>query len=307
MTKTVDIDNIAIDVCICTFRRAHVADTIRSVSRLLLRPGWKVNIIVADNDVAPSAIRTVEAVAGEIDLDVTYIHAPASNISVARNACLDAATAPLAAFVDDDELVTPGWLGAMILAMENSDADVMLGPVSAVYDSICPTWIRKGDFHSTHPVVAGGEIRTGYSGNVVMRRLSPPVAGMRFRHDLGQGGEDTAFFSSIHRTGGVIGYAPAAVITEEVPRERATLKWLLKRYFRTGQTHAILLMEETSAAFANRARNIGAAAAKSLFCLCMTLPNAIRIDRMAYWLLRGTMHAGVVSTLALRPSLANSA
>ena len=58
MNESLDIDNIAIDICICTFRRPHVAETMRSVSKLALRPGWKVNIIVADNDVVPSAVRS---------------------------------------------------------------------------------------------------------------------------------------------------------------------------------------------------------------------------------------------------------
>jgi hypothetical protein len=42
----------------------------------------------------------------DLSLDCLYVHAPARNISIARNACLDAADAPLIAFIDDDETAT---------------------------------------------------------------------------------------------------------------------------------------------------------------------------------------------------------
>lgn len=299
MTELININNTAIDIGICTFRRPHVTETIRSVSKLSLRPGWKVNIIVVDNDVVPSAVSAVEAVAGEIPMDVTYVHAPAGNISIARNACLEAATAPLVAFVDDDELVTPGWLGAMMDTLKQTGADVVLGPVNAVYDSACPQWVRKGDFHSTRPVFVDGKIRTGYTGNVLMRRLALPLMGLRFRQELGKtGGEDTAFFSSVTRAGGTIGYAPDALIIEGVAPQRTTMKWLMKRYFQGGYTHGILVMEQSGTSVGNRIHDIGKAFAKVVFCLCMAVPNVFHPERMAHWLLRGTMHAGAVSALA---------
>ena len=90
-----------VDVCVCTFRRASVSDLLASLAKLET-PGWRVRVIVADNDDQPSARETVESAFAAFRLDGRYIHAPARNISVARNACLDAAQAPLVAFIDDD-------------------------------------------------------------------------------------------------------------------------------------------------------------------------------------------------------------
>lgn len=288
-----------IDVCICTFRRPHVAETIRSVAQLILKPNWKLRIIVADNDETASAKELVNKVAGGIGVPLTYIHVPAFNISVARNACLDVATAPLVAFIDDDEIVSERWLDELMMKMENSNADVVLGPVKAVYSYECPDWMAKGDFHSTKPVFVDGKIITGYSGNVLLRRLSPSMQGLRFRIDLGlTGGEDTVFFSSAYKAGGVITYAPEAIVTEPVSAQRATLSWLLKRHFRCGGTHGLLLLEESSSRFTVRIKHIIKAAAKTEFCLIMALLNAVVSGRMVYWLLRGTMHAGVVFAVA---------
>ena len=48
-----------VDVCACTFRRASVVDLLRSLAKLVT-PGWRMRVIIADNDDQPSARETVE-------------------------------------------------------------------------------------------------------------------------------------------------------------------------------------------------------------------------------------------------------
>jgi len=290
---------IDICICICTLRRPHLADTLRSLSRLLLKPEWQITIIVADNDDTPSARDITEQLAKETALSITYIHAPARNISIARNACLNKATAALIAFVDDDELVTPEWLEAMIATYERNRSEVVLGRVRAEYGGGCPEWIRSGDFHSTRPTWVKGQIITGYTCNVLFERTAKAVAGLRFRTDLGRsGGEDTVFFSTIHKNGGRITYAPEALVTEMVPDSRANFKWLLKRRYRTGQTHGLLLLEASGFGLLHRLREMGLACLKTGYCLMMAVAALPTAEKRRYWLLRGALHAGVVSRLA---------
>ena len=108
------------------------------------------------------------------------------------------------------------------------------------------------------PVWVHGEIRTGYTCNVLMRRASHGLAGRRFNLARGQtGGEDTEYFGALHEAGGVIAFAPNALTFEDVPRsERAFAGW--RRRFRTGQTHGRLLAERRSAGAATQAAAIGA-------------------------------------------------
>ncbi len=286
--------NYTIAICICTYRRAHVADTIRSLKLLALKPEWTLHLIVADNDDEPSARPTVEAAAHEAGLPLTYLHAPARNISIARNACLKEAQSDLLAFIDDDELVTRDWLAAMIQTLEATYADAVLGPVNAIYDANAPQWLRNGDFHSTRPVINDGFIATGYAGNVLIRGQSAALKGLCFREELGQsGGEDTAFFSAMVKAGGTIAYASNAVATEIVPADKATLRWLLKRRFRSGQTHGTLLMEQGQ----GTASHLVKAYLKAVFCACIALLCIIDSTRFRFWVLRGAMHAGVMSRL----------
>ena len=63
--------------------------TLRSLGALETPPDATVRIVVADNDAVPSARTLVDALADELPFELLYVHCPASNISIARNACLD--------------------------------------------------------------------------------------------------------------------------------------------------------------------------------------------------------------------------
>ncbi|TIV30245.1 MAG: glycosyltransferase family 2 protein, partial [Mesorhizobium sp.] len=142
----------SIDICICTFRRPELADTLRSVAALEKPEGLEIGIVVADNDDEPGAQKLVKALAEELKLPIRYRHAPARNISIARNACLDASVSDFVAFIDDDETASPGWLVELMATADATGAAAVLGPVRAHYRQDTPDWMQKGDFHSTLPV-----------------------------------------------------------------------------------------------------------------------------------------------------------
>lgn len=277
----------AVDVCICTFRRPSLRATLESLAAQVGAPQFRV--IVADNDETPSAQTLAETAASELGLRLTYRHVPARNISVARNACLEEARAPLVAFIDDDEIAPPHWLQKLSAGLGESDA--VFGPVKAIYAGSAPCWVRDGDFHSFGPVVLdGGEIRTGYSSNVLMRRAR--IGDLRFEPALGRtGGEDTFFFARLYRSGARLALCEAAYVEEPTAPDRAKLTWLMRRSFRAGQTHARLLRDQGQGAAAIAAP----AALKALFCAgaaLLTLWSAVRWRRNA---VRGALHVGVVA------------
>ncbi|TKT69333.1 glycosyltransferase family 2 protein [Aquamicrobium sp. LC103] len=286
-----------VDICICTFRRPELAAALRSVAAMNFPAGYEFAIIVADNDEHPSAQELVKKIAAEISLPVTYRHCPARNISLARNGCLDASSADYVAFLDDDETATPHWIAELLETIRTTDADVVLGPVRAVYGPQAPAWMRDGDFHSTLPVWVKGEIRTGYTCNVLMRMSAPGIAGRRFSLERGQsGGEDTEFFDLVHRAGGTIAFAPRAWVEEIVPPSRSSFEWLAQRRFRIGQTHGHLLKAKSSAL--RVPGHFAAASAKAVYCLAGAMLTAVSPVRRNRNILRGVMHLGVVGGLA---------
>jgi len=274
-----------IDICICTFRRAFLAETLDSIARLDL-DGHDVRVIIADNDAVPSAEPIAEDWAPRLGFPLVYVHAPAANICIARNACLDAAKGDFIAFVDDDETVSPGWLSALVNQADRTGSDVVLGPVRAIYRADAPAWMVHGDFHSTLPVRVNGTIRTGYTCNVLIRWVAPFQA-LRFDPSLGRtGGEDTDFFYRLTAQGGRIDYAPAALVEEPVPVERANMAWLVRRRLRFGQTHGMLLQRSPL-------RTLPPVLAKIAWCCVMAGFTAFSpVLRRRNWL-RAMLHVGV--------------
>ncbi|WP_352762667.1 glycosyltransferase family 2 protein [Mesorhizobium sp. M0847] len=289
-------DSRQIDICVCTFRRPELADTLRSLAAMDMPAGFGIGVIVADNDDEPTAEPLVTALASELKLVARYRHAPARNISVARNACLDASTADFVAFIDDDETASRQWLAELIAIAETRGAEAVLGPVRALYRPDAPDWMRKGDFHSTLPVWVQGEIRTGYTCNVLLRMSADSLRDRRFSLARGQsGGEDTEFFNRMVKAGGRIAFAPEAWVEEVVPRSRAAFDWLRRRRFRFGQTHGHLIGHD--AGVIERAKAVGLASAKAVYCFGMAALTAISPVRRNRSVLRGIMHVGVVSGL----------
>jgi len=285
-----------IDIGVCTYRRAELEQTLRSLAAIAVPEGAEIRIIVADNDDVPSAQGRVNALRAVVPHEIVYVHCPSSNISIARNACLDNAAGDFLAFIDDDETASENWLVRLIETAEASEADVVLGPVKAVYDKNAPRWMARGDFHSTFPVWVGDQIVTGYTCNALLRLAAPSLAGRRFSLALGRsGGEDTEFFTHMHRMGGRIGYAPAAWVQEPVPAKRAAFSWLAKRKFRFGQTHGRLI--EAGSGLAGKVRQLALAALKSGYCAIAAAAFLFSPVRRNQYILRASLHAGVVTGL----------
>jgi succinoglycan biosynthesis protein ExoM len=283
-----------IDVCICSYKRPELLETLIAVAGQTGIAPEKLRVIVADNTADAQSHALVERAAAQLPLMLHYVHAPADNISIARNACLDHAISPWIAFIDDDEIPTPGWLTQLLAEAGRGNWDVVLGPVKAVYPGDAPAWARDGDFHSTYPVHVGGTIRTAYTGNVLFRRDLVEKNNLRFRIDLGKtGGEDEDFFYRAFDAGGRIGFAPKAAVYERVPITRANMNWLLRRNFRAGQSHGSRLEQRKS-----RMRDIALASAKAAFCGAGAVVWGFHAVRRNRYLTRAALHMGVVARLS---------
>jgi len=281
-----------IDVCICTYRRDSLVRTLASIdAQVGLAEG--VRILIADNDEVPSAKATVDALAGR--WPIRYLHAPARNISIARNALLEASTADFIAWIDDDEIAEPNWLAALLASI--GDHDAAFGPVRALYPAEAPDWIRTADLHSTHAVETANGVVTGYTSNALVRRAS--VGRERFLETLGRsGGEDTEFFTRLFAQGRRFVAAPAALVSEPTAQDRLSLRWLSHRAFRAGQTYARAYI-----AAGRRGPGVVAASAKAAACIGLSVLFAWNgVARRRFWV-RGALHRGVVARLLGTPDL----
>ena len=227
-----------ISVCICTYRRPHLLQrTLTELRKQETGGRFTMTVVVADNDREQSARAVVEAFRAAAPLPVTYRVEPVRNIALARNATLEGADGDYVAFIDDDELPTPGWLARLLAACERYDADGALGPVRPRFEHPAPAWLMRSKLcerpeHRTGALLHWRQTRTG---NALVRRqairdLAPP-----FRPIFGNGGEDQDFFRRLAARGRRFVWSNDAVVYELVPPTRCTRSYLIKKALLRGQ------------------------------------------------------------------------
>lgn len=289
-----------IDVLLCTFRRPDVHETLRSLEALTLPPGIDLRIVVADNDDRPTARDGIGITAAGMTRPVLYVHAPARNISVARNAGLEAASARGAdwvAFLDDDEIAEPDWLTALLDCADATGVDAVFGPSIAEYGPEAPDWMRRQDYHSNKPERRDGVVQTGHTCNALLRWDGAPWQAERFDVARGRaGGEDTEFFFRLYHQGARFEICDTALVREGVPEGRLSFRWLARRKYRSGQSYAAV----TRGARARLTLAL-TAGGKVLACAGGAAAGIFSEERRNFWLLRGALHVGVISgCLSLR-------
>lgn len=239
---TAELDTSRIEVCVATYRRpALLARLLQSLHDQQLPEGTDLAVIVVDNDPEQSAGATVQA-AIDRGWPVRYFTQPEKNISLTRNVAVAQATADLIAFIDDDETAPPRWLAHLLRTLQTTEAAAVIGPVQGELPPDAPAWVRSGGFFDAQVQATGSQSLRGTTNNALVRRRLIPDPQHAFDPAYGlTGGEDTDFFERLKTRGGRLVWCQEALVTEDVPPDRATLRWILRRDFRSGQSFADIL------------------------------------------------------------------
>lgn len=287
-----DLELRRVAILLCTFRRQSVFATLESLAGLQIPDDCALFLIVIDNDDTEGARHGLEEAFSGLPFPAQYRHAPARNISRARNGGLEAASglgAEWIVFLDDDERAPPAWLTLLFARQRETEADAVFGPSRAVYPDTAPEWMRQNDFHSNHPVVRQGVVETGHTCNALVRWRGTAWEGERFDERLGRsGGEDTDFFFRLRRTGAKFAASGEAVVFETVEAPRLSSAWIGKRKFRSGQIYAVSATSPTA-----RLGLLTTAGLKAGYCLFRAGLSMPFRTRHMFWRMRGVMHLGV--------------
>lgn len=233
-------------VAVATFRRNDDLRSLLHSLEAVVEPRFRV--VVVDNDPEGGAAAAVEG----WDLPLTYRHEPTPGIAAARNRALDE-IAPgdrWIAFVDDDERVTPTWLSELVALGESREADVVSGPVISVFAPNTPAWILRGGFIQRPRFPHGSVCLSPATNNTLVRVSALEERGWpRFSEEYSlTGGSDTEFFRRMRDQGAVMLWCDDALVHEDVPADRATLRWILRRGLRVGNVTGRLRLRHFSRA-----------------------------------------------------------
>jgi len=207
-----------------------------------------VDCLVVDNDAAGSSKREVDSKRGELPFPIHYAIEPQQGIPVARNRALAESNAfEWVIFVDDDERPDPQWLDYLVATQKKEKPDAVAGPVVPSFDDSVPPWIIDGRFFNRQRYRTGTRLEHAFTGNILFRHPECVGPKLHFDETMTGGGSDREFFSRYTEAGAVVVWCDEAVVHEDIPRERATVAWLVKRMRRVGLTTAQIQRQPYSA------------------------------------------------------------
>lgn len=227
-----------ISVCICTFKRPSLLKRLlEGLSAQDTSGLFSFSIVVVDNDQSESARPVAENFMARSPLQAAYYVEPRQNIALARNMAIEHATGDFVALIDDDEFPAREWLWNLFSVCTSYDVAGVLGPVRPHFTYSPPAWMIKGRFAERQTYSTGHVLdwRQSKTGNVLLKKQMLRGHKTVFRSQFGTGGEDVDFFERMIKEGWVFVWCNEADVFEEVPPERCTRKYHIKRALLRGR------------------------------------------------------------------------
>lgn len=239
---------IRIAVAICTYNRPEgLSMVLEGVARQdLCEAGAELRVIIVDNSADANARNVLLETSQSYRWPLVYYHEPRRGISFARNRALRDAVQGVddyIAFIDDDEYPEPGWIAALVEVAHATDAAAVSGVVMARFSETPAWWIAKGKFFDVSGFPDQSPVPFGHTSNALVRLRDTRAMGLEFdsRFSL-TGGEDALFFQEIRDANRQTVFSRGAVVYEHIVPKRATLPWLVKRWYRTGNTDGRIIL-----------------------------------------------------------------
>ncbi len=229
-----------LSVVVPTYNRYDVLpDAIAS----LLAQRLPVEAVVVDNSPDAAASAAFGARYGGAP-GLRYLLETVPGLSNARNRGLSEARGEVVAFLDDDAIAGPGWSAAILHAF-----DTLGGATAVVGGRVVPRWVTPRPAWLPDNLLSylsivdwGGALRPLRDGewvagcNLAFRRDAVAAAG-GFSRGLGRTGggaslmsnEENDIIARIRAAGGIVAYAPDAVVEHVIDPARLTQAWFRRR------------------------------------------------------------------------------
>lgn len=238
-----------IAVSIATFNRPQgLKAVLDGIEAQNVTTDISLRVIIVDNSPDGNARAYVNARADTYRWPLTYHSETRPGITYPRNRGVDDALEggdEYIVFTDDDVLVDPDWINELYLVAMETGAAAVSGAVKARFMEKPPRWIEKGGFFEVTDLPDGQSVNYGHTTSSLV--LLDHIRKLKLRFDPFfslTGGEDTEFFQALRGAGGETVFSRKAVVHECIGPERLNLAWLLKRWFRTGNTEGLIMLRD---------------------------------------------------------------
>lgn len=210
-------------------------------------PADDFEILVADNSPGGPTEEIVEDADRRHEPEIRYLAEPRTGLHHARHRGARHARGEILAYVDDDVLLPPGWLAAMLDPFGDPEVAVVGGKVRPRWEAPVPDWWRH--FPDSYlSLLDLGDERTSledpgliYGCNMAVRRDLlfqlggfPPdsLADPRLKWHRGDG--ETGLCRRALAEGYRLVYEPRATLEHRIPAERLTARAMRRRGAKSG-------------------------------------------------------------------------
>lgn len=277
----------SITICIATYKRPLMLEhLIKSISKCNIDESLikDVAIVVVDNDINKTAQQIIIELNGQISdkFKLHYFNEPAKGIANVRNELIKKAfhfDPDYLIFIDDDEYTTSEWLNELVKTIINNNSDAVRGPVFAVLDKTVSRYISCWFERENYP--DSTRLYNLKTGNLILRCTSLKKYNVWFDSRFNIiGSSDSYFGIQILKKGAKINWSAKAVTYETIPKERANLKWLIKRIYRYASTYTYVLKLEKE--YVKLSKKILVSFVYLVIGICSTILMIIPFKRR-YW------------------------
>jgi succinoglycan biosynthesis protein ExoM len=237
-----------LSVCIATYKRPELLSKL--LDSLAIQKNvedYSIEIIVVENDVEALSKDVVENFKRKISFDsrfiVRYDIQPIKNIALTRNKSLELASGELIFFIDDDEYADENCISSHVHTLTKFNADATFGNVVPYFNDKVPNYIKGCSPYFRINNISGENTKFFITGNTLLKRNVIKKNNILFNPEYGiTGGSDNDFFVRLKLKRTKLLSCAEATVFELIPLERANIKWLIKRVFRTGNNYTRTLI-----------------------------------------------------------------
>jgi GT2 family glycosyltransferase len=251
------IGTVDVTVVVVTYNRAALLPrAIESLLRQRTGGRFELRIVAVDNASTDDTPRVLdELVRSAPPGKLRAVREERQGVAAARNRGIAEVASPWIAFFDDDMVAEPDWLAGLHAVARERGARCVGGrnvlELSPDELGALPELCRG--LLGEKPEAASPRPYTDKSlpgaGNVLFdRRLFDELGG--FDDVVGAGCEDTDVFRRIQRAGHAVWYAPGAVASHFVPRERLRPEYFEWVCLRHGASYALIENRQRGRAYA---------------------------------------------------------
>ncbi len=236
-------------VILCTRNRAaQLGQALHSLAAMAVDASIQWEVLVVDNGSSDDTRGTVRRFEQAYGARFRYTFEPTPGKTFALNRGLREASGEVFAFTDDDAIVAPDWLAAMLSCIGRHGADGVGGRVVPLWEAPRPHWLADRHLNVLALLDCGErEFRLSwrappymlYGVNFAFRRDVFARFGA-FDTTLGSRGEDQELFDRLAANDASVYYDPTVVVQHVIPGARLTKRYYRDWYRATGQTRGSL-------------------------------------------------------------------